>query len=150
MIDAKYSLDNLRDITVPDPPPLWPPAPEVWLLLGIIVLTASILFYQWRRARRRNAYRRTGLLLLADASTVHDVSVVLKRVALAAFPREQVASLYGEEWADFLQQTSSHRKFSIIAQAAPDEAVSRKVRRLAASWIRRHRVPRRNTQGEGR
>jgi len=146
MMDEKYSLVNLRDIVVPDPPPLWPPAPEVWLLLGIALLAAIILFYQWRRAWQHKAYRRAGLALLDGASTVHDVSVILKRVALTVFPREQVASLYGEDWAAFLEQTYSRHDFSVIAQAKPDEQASRKIARLAAAWIRHHRVPRHEAQ----
>lgn len=142
-MDEKHSLDNLRDIVLPNPPPLWPPAPEVWLLIAIIVLAAIILFYQWRQVRQRNAYRRAGLALLDGVSTVHDVSVILKRVALAVFPREQVASLYGEEWADFLKQTYASRDFSMIVQAGPDEPASGKVIRLAAAWIRHHLAPER-------
>ena len=70
------------------------------MLLAILASIAFILIYQRRQARKRDAYRRAGLALLDGVSTVHDVSVVLKRVALAAYPREQVASLYGEDWAD--------------------------------------------------
>ena len=148
MMDEKYSLANLRDNVVPDPPPLWPLAPEVWLLLAILMTAVFIFVYQQRRTIKRNAYRLAGLLLLDGASTVHDVSVVLKRVALAVFPREQVASLYGEEWAAFLQQTYSRHDFSVIAQAKPDEPASRNITRLAAAWIRHHRVPRHETQAE--
>lgn len=143
-MDAKYSLNNLRDIMLPEPPSLWPPTPEVWLLLAIVVTAVIILVYQRRRVKKRNAYRHAGLLLLEDVSSVHDVSVILKRVALAVFPREQVASLYGEDWAAFLQLTYKRRDYSLIAQAEPDEPASRKVTRLAADWIRHHRVPERD------
>ncbi len=145
-MDEQYSLDNLRDITLPEPPPLWPPVPEVWLLLGIVITAVIVLLYQRYRAQKRNAYRRAGLLLLDDASTVHDVSVILKRVALVVFPREQVASLYGEDWTAFLQQTHVQRDYSLIAQAEPDEPAGREVTRLAADWIRHHRVPRHEAQ----
>ena len=140
-MDGQYSLENLRDIVLPDPPPLWPPATELWWLLAIVGLTLAILLLQWRRARRRNAYRRAGLALLDETSTVHDISVILKRVALAAFPRDQVASLYGQEWADFLRMSCAQRDFSPLIQAGPDSPASQELRRLAASWIRRHRAP---------
>ena len=141
-MDERYSLDNLRDIVVPEPPSLWPPAPEAWLLLVVVIAAVTTVLYQWRRRRRANAYRRAGLSLLHEAGTVHEISVILKRVALAAFPREQVASLYGEEWAAFLSQTSGRRDFSPLIQVAPDTPVDNKARRLAATWIRRHRPPR--------
>lgn len=141
-MDEQTSLDNLRDILVPEPPPLWPPAPGVWLLLGILIAAATILFFQWRRARQANAYRRAGLSLLNHADTVHEISVILKRVALAAFPREQVASLYGEEWAAFLRRSCAQGDFSPLVRALPDARAGDEVRRLAATWIRGHRVPR--------
>jgi len=138
-MDEKYSLGNLRDIVPPDAPPLWPLATEVWLLLIILLSAISIFIYHRRSTKKRNAYRHAGLTLLDSANTVHDVSVVLKRVALAAYPREQVASLYGEDWAAFLRQTY-RRDFTLITQANPDEPASRKVIRLAGGWIKHHRV----------
>ena len=149
-MNEKYSLDNLRDIVLPEPPPLWPLASEVWWLLAIIVAALMFLFHQWRQAKKRNTYRRAGLALLDGASTAHDVSVILKRVALAVFPRERVASLYGEEWAAFLQQACNCGDFSIIVQADAYAPASDKIKRLAATWIRRHHAPRRAAQAEVR
>jgi hypothetical protein len=139
-MDEKYSLNNLRDIVPPDAPPLWPLATEAWLLLVILASIATILIYQRRQAKKRYAYRLDGLALLDGVSTVHDVSVVLKRVALAAYPREQVASLYGEDWATFLRQTCHRRDYSLIAQTNPDDPASREVIQLADGWIKHHRV----------
>ena len=139
-MDEKYSLNNLRDIVPPDAPPLWPLATEAWLLLLMLASSAIILIYQRRQAKKRNAYRRAGLALLDGVRTVHDVSVVLKRVALAAYPREQVASLYGEDWATFLRQTCQPRDYSLILRANPDDPAGREVIELAGGWIRHHRV----------
>lgn len=136
----QYSLNNLRDIVIPDVPAFWPPAPGLWLALGMVVLTLFLVVWQWRAALKRNAYRKAGLLLLSEAKTAHDVSIVMKRVALAVFPRERVASLYGEDWAAFLQETCPRTSF--LELAATDEIADSvpNLIRLAGTWIRHHRA----------
>ena len=141
MTTDPHSLENLRDIMVPEPPPLWPPAPGVWvaLVVGLAVLTALLL--AWRRARRRTAYRRAGLQLLQAARTVRDVNVVLKRVALAAFPRPRVAPLYGGDWVAFLNEACSRTSFEAFAKAEPGSDANPELQSRAGIWIRHHRAP---------
>lgn len=140
MTNEMYSLSNLRDIIVPDPPPLWPPAPGLWVLLGIVAAVVLILFLEFHGARKRNAYRRAGLALLEDARTVRDISVLLKRVALAVFPREQVASLYGSDWVLFLNRTCSRGNFSKIGRTDSSAEANQELIELAGIWIRHHHV----------
>lgn len=126
---------------MPDPPPFWPPAPGLWVAIGILILVVFLLIWQWRTIRKRNAYRKAGLVLLSEAVTTHDVSVVMKRVALAAFPRKQVASLYGDEWAAFLHETCPRSVFSTLIATDPGAGTHRELVNLARTWIRHHRVP---------
>lgn len=134
------SLDQLRDIVVPNAPAFWPPAPALWWLLAIVVMVMVIYFSRRRARQLRNAYRHNALELLDQASTLYDISVILKRTALAAFPREQVASLYGEDWASFLRKTGGRRDFTPLTQGPPDAPASKETRRLAAHWIKRHKL----------
>jgi hypothetical protein len=136
--DAQFSLANLRDIVEPAPPPLWPPAPAVWILSGFLIAGAAILIHHWRRRRRENAYRRAGLAQLDQAGSVHEVSVLLKRVALAAFPRAQVASLWGEDWVGFLHRTCPRGDLSPLTRVAPESPPSDALKQSAAQWIERH------------
>jgi hypothetical protein len=140
-MDEQYSLQDLRDIVVPEAPPLWPLATEVWLLLFVVVAAIAITAFQWRRARQARAYRRAGEALLQGAGTVYEVSVILKRVALVAFPREQVASLYGQDWAEFLKLSCRGKDFVKLVGADPEMPADAELKRLAGAWIRRHRVP---------
>ncbi len=141
MGSSQYSLSNLRDIVIPDPLPLWPPAPGVWVALGIVV--AMVLLFGWRlyTVRKRSAYRRAGLLLLGSAETAYDVAVVVKRVALAVFPREQVAPLYGDDWAAFLHESCPRSCFSAMVTSDASTESSDELVELAGTWIRHHRVP---------
>ena len=134
-----YSLENLRGIVIPDPPPFWPPAPGMWIALGVVVLLLLLAAWRWHTNRSRTAYRRAGLRLLGEAKTAHDVSVVMKRVALAAFPREQVASLYGDDWAAFLHKTCPGGDFVAVIREDAGAVVSDTLVDLAGTWIRLHR-----------
>ncbi|MBS7704357.1 DUF4381 domain-containing protein [Chelatococcus asaccharovorans] len=145
-------LSRLADIVVPPPLPWWPPAPGWWIiaaaLLGAAVITAVAGLARWRR----NAYRRAALAELAAIGPVSTpasaaaVSAILKRVALVAYPRVEVASLTGEAWLAFLDRTSASDAFSQGAAAdlarAPFGAPVRDGGALlgvARRWVTHHR-----------
>jgi len=140
-MDPSASLSNLRDIAVPEPPPLWPPAPGIWVLLAVALCALAAVVILWMRARERNAYRRAGLALLEQAATTRDVNVILKRVALAVFPRSEVAPLYGDDWAGFLNASCSRSRFADLGAAEDGTEVSRELLNLARTWVRHHRAP---------
>ena len=148
MNSEQYSLSNLRDIVIPDPVPWWPIATGAWVLLAVVVCLGAIFTLHARRNWRRNAYRRAGLALLEDAETAYEISVILKRVALAAFPREQVASLYGEEWSAFLHRTCPQCEFSMLRR---DQPASEDLMKQSRTWITRHSLarPKPQQRGEG-
>jgi len=141
MDSDQYSLHNLRDIFIPEAPPFWPPAPGVWVAVGIVVVVAIVIGLRSHAVRKRNAYRKAGLLLLQSAKTSHDVAVVVKRVALAVFPREQVASLYGEDWVAFLHESCPRNHFSAMYASDAGVEPSAELVELAGIWIRHHRAP---------
>jgi hypothetical protein len=135
-----YSLSDLRDIVVPDPPPVWPPASGVWVVLGLVMAVVLVVCWRLHVAWKRNAYRRAGLVLLGEVGTAHDVSVVLKRVALAVFPRQQVASLHGDDWVAFLNETCSRGHFSGMGVVNSSAQASPQLVERAGIWIRHHRA----------
>ena len=69
------------------------------------------------------------------------------RVALAAFPRPQVASLYGAEWITFLSATCTGTSLASLATTEPGDDVSLELRGSAGAWIRHHRAPAAPAQG---
>ena len=141
MDDDSLSLSNLRGIVIPDAPPIWPLAPGAWVTLGMIGFVLLIVAWRIHTTRRRNAYRKAGLVLLCGAATVQDVSVILKRVALAVFPREQVASLYGDDWAAFMHKTCPRQNFEELVKSDASAASDERLVAIASTWIRHHRVP---------
>lgn len=109
-------LAQLRDIHMPDPVGIWPPAPGWWILLAVILI--GIAFYAFMRIKqyRLNQYRRSAQKelafvwqqLLVDKETSRylvALNAILKRTALTAYPTLSVANLQGRPWLEFLDQT---------------------------------------------
>ncbi len=101
-------LKQLAPPHAPPPPGWWPPAPGWWLLLLLLVLLVAGLIYWYLRPSRR--LRRIALRELAhlkmhahdDFQLARDLQDLLRRYAIAAYGRETVANLSGEEWLAFI------------------------------------------------
>lgn len=109
-MDELELIGRLRDLHLPPPLPLWPPAPGWWL---VALATALVLALATWHVRRRNRVRRAALAELrqlerrfaADgdaAALAAGLSVLLRRVALARAPRRRVAGLAGPAWLAWL------------------------------------------------
>jgi hypothetical protein len=157
------SLNRLHDIILPAPAPWWPPAPGWYWVLGFLLVLLLVLVLRFFLHWQRNRYRREALKELAGyesapqdpkerSGAVTALAELLKRTALSAWPREEVASLTGTPWLEFLDQTAKMKFFSEDAGAVleqvsynpraslPDaNGVSALVRQVRV-WIRRHRV----------
>ena len=114
----------LRDIHLPEPVSWWPPAPGWWLLLGV-VLIAVVFYWYWQRrkmqrklsafnlAREELANIRQQFLLEDDpVESVRKLSILLRRLSISLFPREEAAGLTGEVWLQFLDQPMTKKVFT--------------------------------------
>ena len=108
-------LSQLRDIHLPPPVSAWPPAPG-WGLLAVLTLIALGLgVWGWLRYRR-DRWRRAALKELRrlseqePAARIRELSVLLRRVALRRYPREEVAALSGEAWLALLDRAMGPEK----------------------------------------
>ena len=120
MNPAAGPMLELRDIHAAPPPGLWPPAPG-WWVLAILLLAVLVLGVLWL-LRRYRAYRFRHKVMheLEQISTryknnvdalVAETGVWLRRVALQRYPQEQVASLTGAAWLEFLDATGGAGEF---------------------------------------
>ena len=131
-------LAALRDIHVPDTPEFWPPAPGWFVVAGLMiaagVAATVIAVWRWRAGR----FRREALACLRslrarhgagapDAEIAMELSMLIRRVALARHPREEVAGLTDEEWMARLEST------------LPGIGVSARTALLDAPYARRSR-----------
>lgn len=151
-------LARLRPLHLPDPVGWWPPAP-LWWFLAAVALLALVSGARAALARvRRGAYRRAARRELAQALRLAQVSgdcaaflaqasAILRRAALCRYPRATVASLHGDAWLRFLDESAAMSAFRTGAgrifgsgtyrpepSCDPDE-----VARICSEWLRRHR-----------
>jgi hypothetical protein len=155
---ANDPVAGLIDIPLPPETSLWP---ETWasrIAIAALFVGAVIGVWQFVRHRRANLYRREALAELtrmergaaAPDELLAQLSLLLRRTALAVFPREEVAPLAGTAWLSFLDRTSGGRQFSegdgrLLAtgpyrQAPPSDAELHSLAVLTRQWIRGHRV----------
>ena len=104
-------FDDMHDIVMSEPVSWWPLA-SGWYVLMLVLAMAIIwfgvkTFKQWKK----NAYRRAALRELKSISPA-DLPALVKRVSLCIYPREQVATLSGEAWLEFLDQSGNTQDFT--------------------------------------
>jgi hypothetical protein len=114
-------LAGLRPLQQPEAIGWWPPAPGWWLLALLIVTGLGLLVrHLWRR-HRRLAWRRRALLELQRLASTHptqagpaelaNLNALLRRAAIASAGRARVASLHGDAWLAFLDESLAEPAF---------------------------------------
>jgi hypothetical protein len=148
-MDPNPALQKLHDYYQPSPP-AWTPQTIGWyVLFATVALLLLWLLSHYLRRWLGNRYRREAIQELAVA-TPDQFSALLKRTALARWPREQVASLSGHAWLQFLDKTAAGARFLetpgnrieeiALYENTLSETEEQTLRSLAEEWIRRHRV----------
>ena len=139
------SLENLRDIVVPPAVSWWPLAPGWYVVIFTGLAVATFLAWRQLRQWKRNAYRREALDALRQAGSTSEIASLLKRTALSAFPRSEVAGLTGEAWCDWLETTgpspmpSGIRSTLHRGTSDSDSGSTSELRSFAMSWMKFHR-----------
>ena len=161
MTDDAGSLSNLRDLAMPPAIPFWPPAAGIWILAAALLAILAIVAWRVFMTYRANAYRRAALAevdalehalqggSLRSQAIPTRVFSILKRTALAAFPRSVVASLSGSAFVSFLATSTAGfderlagrmAEYAYGASREPDANDIRAFIADARNWIRGHRL----------
>lgn len=158
-MDKMDSLAQLKDIHLSDPIGWWPLAPGWYGLMLVFIVAGIFLAFEIQRRRRHARPKNQALELLKNYRQQYEkekntqktsayVSELLRRVSLVYFPRNQVASLHGEEWIVFLNETSKQLDFrpvqSMLLESPFKTAESIDLTPLldnVEEWIKQRRIP---------
>lgn len=152
-IFGNYVLGEFNEVAAPAAID-WMPQTPGWYVLAA-ALGGLFLRWGWRRLAHwyRNRYRREAKqrlqALTLGQDTVVEVNRLLKLTAMAAYSRQQVASLSGEEWTQFLNAQCNPAPFSqhhcallaegIYRQPEEDSAAASSLLQASLSWVEHHR-----------
>ena len=142
---------GLIDIPLPAQVGLWPEtwASRIAIVLIVVGLVAAVLWF----ARRwyANRYRRAALAeldrIMRTQPTTGALELLVRRTALAVFPREAIAPLTDQAWLTFLDRSYGGDGFSngvgstlAISPYAPPQPVENltPLADLVRHWIRTH------------
>lgn len=152
-------LAQLRDIHLPESIGWWPLAPG-WYGLMVLVVVLMIGFAYFLYKKHVHALpKKQALGLLKIYKEQYDkdkntqlasarISELLKRVALVYYPRAEVASMHGEAWLEFLNQTCKGVDFKPVKSMLLDSPFKTSetlnlnpLITRAEKWIKQRGVP---------
>ncbi|WP_022942875.1 DUF4381 domain-containing protein [Psychromonas hadalis] len=138
-------LAQLNDIIGPNAPSWFPPAPIYW---GLLLFFMALIFITYAFLKQHQKHQKKQKTLLNKLHQLEQqqanfirLNQLLKAAALSYFPREEVASLHGEQWFDFLQKYSTSpllgnkQHFVQRLYQVDIEALDKDDYRAAKKWI---------------
>ncbi len=110
----------LRDIQLPEAISWWPPAYGWWILALLILLCFYLIFRLYKRLTRKTALKSAKKYFqalrndekLSKQEQLVALSSLMRRTAISLYPRTDVASLTGEDWLNFLDNSIPNRGFN--------------------------------------
>ncbi|KTD57499.1 DUF4381 domain-containing protein [Legionella shakespearei] len=152
-------LAQLRDIHLPEQIGWWPLASGWYVLMALVLILVIALVYYFYKKYLNSLPKKKALELLKTYTQQYEkdrntqlasarISELLRRVALVYYPRTQVASIHGDGWIDFLNQTGKNVDFTPVKSMLLDspfktsETVNLKpLITRAEQWIKQRGVP---------
>lgn len=115
-------LLQLKDIHLPGSPDIWPLALGWWLLLAVllglvfwfILVVKKYINIQRHKRMLFEELAQLEIKLKSSPNKTHvaETNILLRRLALAYYPNQKVASLTGSDWLQFLDESGNTQNFS--------------------------------------
>ena len=111
---------NLKDIHLPATLGWWPPAIGWWLLAILIPLICLALVWIYRRITRKTAIKtaKKNLIAIKNDNVLDDrqkliaLSALIRRVVISISVRNETASLTGQSWLEYLDNSVNGSPFT--------------------------------------
>lgn len=134
---ATLPADPLAGLIAAPLPPSISVWPQTWgsrLVIAVAVMLLAVSLWRLIGRYRANAYRRAASRELAaiaqeaanglrGADAINAVALLVRRTALVAFPRQEIATLSGLRWLAFLDQSFDGEGFvagpGVVMSIAP-------------------------------
>jgi hypothetical protein len=156
-------IEGLHEIALPEMVS-YMPRTVGWLIVAVLLLALGTwIAHRWKRFRRANRYRGLALKRLAELErgfavaqqrigALTAVPQLVKRVALEAYPRKDVASLSEKSWLEFLDESYGGTGFTegpgrllpVLSYVSPvavqnirDKAIL-ELMELLKRWVKKH------------
>lgn len=110
----------LRDIHLPASIGWWPPAVGWWLLVLLIPALIYAAYRGFKYLTRKTAIKTGRQQIvsiqnnteLTDMEKLQQLSMLLRRIAISHYSRQETAGLTGMQWLQFLEQNLQGQPFS--------------------------------------
>ncbi len=157
---GNYVLHGINEVVLPESVSWYPQTVGWTILLGLVLLfllfKALVQLLRWYR----NRYRTEGLKRLQRLSVASDrieavrgVPIVLKAVALQAYPRSEIARLSGSAWIEFLNSVTERVSFNpaqakflqrvsyqVLSYNDIDDASFEELIEQSIYWVKHHKA----------
>lgn len=151
-------VQQLHDIHLPPPVSMWPFAIGWWLILfGGFMTTLFVWkaygFWSQMSVKRFFLQQLQSIKRQYEddknaAYALQSLNLLLKKAALYFYPREEVASLHGESWVNFLVKTAGKLDIQEIRELLNEKVYQQHIQSditpgfvMVKHWIEQQRKP---------
>ena len=133
-------MDLIKPVTEPTAISYMPQTSGWLYLLAFFITSTGLILWRKRLRHLKRQHRLAAISLLTQQQhSALKISEILKRAALYDFPRQDIASLTGEPWAQFLNQHVAHpEQFKSFYLYAEHELPA--LNKLAIAWLNDYEV----------
>ncbi|WP_133407528.1 DUF4381 domain-containing protein [Parashewanella tropica] len=143
------ALAQLKDIHTPEAIGIWPLAIGYWVVIVVVLMLIVMTYLLIKRYKKNQQVKIAALAELnsisqSDETYAVQVNAVLKRAALSYRSREDIASIDGKNWYQWLDKTMPKNQQGEIAelldrryQATPlSDSEKKQLQSLAMTWLK--------------